>query len=268
MTTGFILLATQRTGSSWVQEMLNSHPDVAVYNELFLQGAQGYPLWEPNDIEFANTFLQEKARTPMVLTRRYWTIKFLDRIFDQPSVQAAGFKLMYRQALSSPEVLPYVAVKRIAVIHLVRRNLLDVVISSKLAEASGIYHVAADGRPPLSEGSQALTELKIRLEPAEVISRLTRLAREVRIVSAWLKMTRTPTCEVVYEELVADLEGFGRILNFLGLEHEATSGLRSALQKRNVAPRSEVIENLEEIESRLSGTPFESFLRDRDGRQS
>lgn len=265
MAAGFILLATQRTGSTWVQEMLNSHPGVKVYNEFFLRGAKGTPQWKPNDIEFANAFLEERARPPKAVTRRYWTVKFLDRIFDQPTVRVVGFKLMYDQALYSPEVLLYAAVRRIAVIHLVRRNLLDVVVSSKLAEASGIYHIATDDRAPLYREAAALTDLKIRLDPAEVIRTLTWLAREVRMVRAWLRMTRTPTCEVEYEELVAAPMLFGGILTFLGLEHGAASDLRSALQRRNTLPRAEVIENFAEIERSLSGTQFESFLRNHQG---
>jgi LPS sulfotransferase NodH len=239
-----------------------------VYGELFLRDAQGTPLWEPSDIQFANAFLEERARQPKAVTRRYWTIKLLDRIFDQRTVRAVGFKLMYHQALYSPEILPYAAVKRIAVVHLVRRNLLDVMISSKLAEASGVYHVATDDRPTLSSGSVALTDLKIRLEPAEVIQTLKRLAREVRMARAWLRMTRTPTCEVEYEELIATPMELGRVLNFLGLEHGAASDLRSALQRRNASPRSEVIENFAEIERSLSGTPFESFVLDRHTRRA
>jgi LPS sulfotransferase NodH len=256
----FILLATQRTGSTWVRDMLNSHPDVKVYNELFLRGAKGVPKWQPNDIQFASTFLEERAGTPRVLTRRYWTIKLLDRIFDQPTVQAAGFKLMYEQALSSPEILPYAAIKRVAVIHLVRRNLLDVIVSSKLAEASGIYHVATDDRPALHQVGDTLAHVKVRLDPTEIIQTITRLARVTRAVRAWLRITRTPTHEVLYEDLLSGPSAFGPMLRFLGLDDETAAGLHSALRRRNRSPRLEVIENVAEIQQSLSGTRFEAFL--------
>ena len=45
----------------------------------------------------------------------------------------------------------------------------------------------------------------------------------------------------------------------------AVTEAASALQRRNVSPRSEVIENFAEIERNLSGTRFQHFLSDRPG---
>lgn len=260
MTTGFILLATQRTGSSWVQEMLNSHPDLKVYSELFLPDARGMPLWAPSDFEFANSFVAARARRPAIVTRRYWMLTYLRRLFDQGTSQAVGFKYMYDQARHSPEVLAYAAVARVPVVHLIRRNLLDTVISARLARASLLYHLPADGRPPIPWLASERAETKIRLDPDEVVSELTKLASERRRVRAWLRGTRTPTLEVEYEALVADPSRFGRILAFLGVGDPDPARLGSGLSKVRTEPRAEVISNYSQLEVTLAGTPFEAFL--------
>lgn len=261
MSAAFILLATQRTGSSWVQEMLNSHAELKVYSELFLAEGRGIPLWEPNDIEFAVSFVESRARRPKLITRRYWTVRYLRRLLGQDVPQRVGFKYMYDQIRRSPEVLAYAAVARVPVVHLIRRNLLDTVISASLARASGLYHLPTDGRPQIPWHAAGQVETKIRLEPGETLGELHRLMRERRLVRAWLRASRTPTYEVQYEELAADPTRFGVILKFLGVRQVDVSSLDAGLKKLRTAPRSDVVTNFAEVESALAGTPYEAFLR-------
>ena len=41
----FVMLTTQRSGSTWVIDMLNSHPRVVAYSELFLETSKERPVW-------------------------------------------------------------------------------------------------------------------------------------------------------------------------------------------------------------------------------
>lgn len=255
----FILLATQRTGSSWVQEMLNSHPALKVYSELFLPDARGMPMWEPSDFEFAANFVETRSRPPAILTRRYWTVKYLRRLFDQGE-EIVGFKYMYDQIRHSPEVLAYAAAVRLPVVHLIRRNLLDTVISAKRAEASRLYHVPTDGRQPIPWLTNERTPVRVRISPGEVLDELSRLARERRRIRGWLRLSRTPALEVEYETLVADPSRFRPILNFVGARRADVPRLESGLAKVRTESRSEAVVNYGELESALIGTPFEAFL--------
>jgi LPS sulfotransferase NodH len=261
MPTAFILLATQRTGSSWVQEMLNSHPRVKVYSELFLGEGRGTPMWEPNDIEFANSFWEQNARFPRRLTRPYWTIKFLQRVYDQPGCEAAGFKYMYDQVRHSPAVLVHAAVSRVRVVHLVRRNLLDTVISAELALRRGRFHDNTDGRPAIPWFSTGDVDSQVRLEPSALIRELRRMTNERQRARAWLRLTRTPSFEVEYESLAADRSKFGEILGFLGVSEADAAELNSGLNKIRTEPRATVVENFDEVERALLGTPYEGFLQ-------
>jgi LPS sulfotransferase NodH len=255
----FILLATQRTGSSWAQEMLHSHPALKVYSELFLPDARGMPMWEPSDFEFAASFVASRSRPPAVLTRRYWTIQYLRRLFDQRD-QVVGFKYMYDQIPHSPEVLAYAAAARVPVVHLIRRNLLDTVISAKRAEVSRMYHVPTDGRQPIPWLTNERAEVRVRIGPEELLSELARLARERRRIQSWLRLSRTPTLEIEYEALVADPSRFREILGFVGVGCPEAPRLQSGLAKVRLEPRSQALVNYAELQSALSGTPFEVFL--------
>lgn len=257
MAVPFILLATQRTGSTWVQDTLNTHPELKVYTELFIGGSTGTPLWEPSDLEFIDTYWETHARRPRRITRHYWTVRYLQRVFDRRECAAVGFKYMYDQIRRSPPVLPYAAARRMRVVHLIRRNLLDVVISNQRALHTGVFHLPADGRPQIPWAPAELDRSRIHLDPAHVVGELQRLERERRLARAWLRATRTPTLEVEYEALHADPGRFAGILSFLGVQAvELTSGLK----KIGTEPRGSVVENLPELEAALAGTRFAPFL--------
>lgn len=260
MTVPFLLLATQRTGSSWVQEMLDSHPGVKVYSELFIAGSRGRPLWGPGDIDFIETYWEQRVRPPSALTRQYWTMRYLQRVFGQPDCAAVGFKYMYDQIRRSPPVLPYAAARRVRVVHLVRRNLLDVVVSSRRALHTGVFHLAGDGRPPIPWAPAELDRSRFSLDPGQVVRELRRLTRERALVRGWLRLTRTPSIEVRYEDLLGDQARFGEILDFLGVARADPSRLRSGLQKIRSEPLQSVVENLGELRAALAGTSFERFL--------
>ncbi len=254
----FIILASPRSGSTFVHDMLNSHPNVRVYGELFLsRPPRERPLWEPNDLEFARVFV---ARHPP-WARSYWAIRYLQRVFDQPTQRAAGLKLMYEQVRVWPETLLYAAVRRVRVIHLVRHNLLDIVLSERVRQKTGLWHITNDGRPPLPGGTPPPPGLKIRLEPEELVNSLTRLARNQRFFRTWLASTRAPALEVGYEQLVGEPERFAGTLEFLGLPPNDWRLLRTGLEKINTRTHGELIENISEVQARLSRTHFADLLR-------
>jgi len=258
--TPFILLATQRSGSSWVQEMLGSHPAMRVYTELFLAESRGFPMWEPRDVEFIDSFLEPRVRWPKAVTRPYWTVRYLRQLFDRSDVSAVGFKYMYDQVRRSRAVLAYAAARRIRVIHLIRGNLLDTVISAKLAGATGLYHLAADGRPPVPWWPSKKVESVVHLEIPELVAELERLTRERRRIRAWLTATRTPIYEVQYETLAADQAAFAPVLEFLGMPGGEASLLTSGLQKLQTRAHANVVENYSQVREALALTPHRTFL--------
>jgi LPS sulfotransferase NodH len=247
--TNFVVLSTQRSGSTWVVDMLESHPRVVAYSELFMHGGDGTPKWGgEKDLPYWQTYSRGKGR----LARPYWLWRYLGQAFrERPGVDAIGFKLMYSQLtrISRP-LLPALWMKRVRIIHLIRRNALDVVLSKEAGAARG-------GRLHAREGNQ-VEQVRLNLDTETLLRRMTLHERAIAGARVRFKRVGLPYTEVVYEDLAADESGFASLFEFLGVEAAPVS---SSLQKLNPTSHEELIENYGEVRDALTETEFASLLR-------
>jgi hypothetical protein len=248
----FIVLSTQRSGSTWVVDMLNSHPRLLAYSELFMHGGEGTPRWGPpeGDLPYWQTHVAETGANR--LTRPYHLWRYLGRAFAQrPGIDAIGLKLMYSQLtrIARP-LMPALWLKRVRIIHLIRRNALDVVLSKEAGSArQGVLHARA---------GQPVEAVRIRLSTENLLARMTAHERQVAAARVRFKRVGLRYREVVYEDLVEDEQGFAELFRFLELEPQPVS---SSLQKVNPTAHEELIENYGEVREALEGTPFAGQLR-------
>jgi LPS sulfotransferase NodH len=253
--TPFVVLTFPRTGSAWLIEMLDGHPAIAAYQELFLPGG-GMPSYASMDLPLFETSLgsvSSRRRGPRLVRR----IEYLRRLYaDRPGIRAIGFKLMYAQASAHTGLLPYFALRRVRAVHLIRANMLDAVISYRIAEATGVFHPRAGDAVPRALVSLDAERLRRRLEDLEL---------EISRARSWLERYRLPRVEIAYEELVGRREEtLGRVLDFLGVE-PSRDRLESSFVRTNAGPRAELIENFTDVREALAGTRFEWMLRESDG---
>ncbi len=253
--TSFMIFANQRTGSTWLMDMLDMHPAIASYDELLRTGASGHGKWGRTDRQFFEPYYACHRRRSKYTPRARWLYRYLDELYlPRQGTNAIGMKLMYDQLRDNPWTLPYIVCHRIRVVHLVRTNLLDVIISAEAAEARQQYH-ALHGDP---------VEIPVlTLDPATVTSRLTALERGEKIARSLLSLLRIKHIEISYEQLMADSFRVSDVLTFLDVNMQpAPPSLDSRFKKLNTASKRDMIENYTEVMSALQGTRFERFLHD------
>jgi LPS sulfotransferase NodH len=249
----FVLLSTQRSGSTWAIDMLDSHPAVIAYSELLLEGARGTPQWGgTKDLVFWNDYRDgERAGRPDA-PRRELLFAYLDRVYEpRGQAGAIGFKLMYGQFGAFPELADYMRSRGLAVIHLIRENLIDILVSKETAVRRDVFH---------SRGGERLDEIRIRLEAGQLLKRLEAQGAEVQRARRAIADLGVRCMEVVYEDLMSDPGLFERLLAFLGVSADPTA-LRSSLRKLNRASHEEIVENYGEVAAVLRGTRFAGMLR-------
>jgi LPS sulfotransferase NodH len=249
----FILLSTQRSGSTWVTDMLNSHPSVTAYSELLLQGASGKPKWGgAKDVAFWNGYYEEESKRRPEVARAELLFEYLDLVYlPRNDCGAVGFKLMYGQFGFFSELRDYIKARQVSVIHLIRENLIDVLISRETAVMRDLFH-SRDEEPP--------KQTQISLEVRNIREQLESMSSDIERMRRTFHTLQLPYAEVFYERLTSDTSRFAAILDFLGVA-PAKRPLRSSLKKLIRSSHRDTVENFPAVENALRGTQFEKHLR-------
>ena len=243
MTTRFLIWTTQRTGSTVFWRTLDRHPAIEGHGEMFLPEmtrADSYPAF----LSASRWARLERRLAPARSVARY-----LERLYDAgPGVHAVGFKLMYNHL--TPPLAAWIEREHPRVIHLVRRNLLKLMVSRLAAEQRGLYHLEPGKAPPAD---------RVKLDPAEVASRLEKIAAEVERGTAFADAHGALTVE--YEELLSDRTGtYARVFDFLGAPPWIPG--EEPLRKINPDSLAELVEDFDSVAAALRGTRFDRFTRD------
>jgi LPS sulfotransferase NodH len=245
----FVVLTFPRSGSTWLMNMLDSHPEIAAYDELFLGGEGVQPRAE-DQLAFASYL--ERVPEPTRRFRLPHRIAYLRSVYrERPGVRAVGFKLVYGQVSANPGLLQYFAVRRVRAIHLVRANLLDAVISYEVARESGVFHRLRGEEAP--HGT-------VRLDADGIRERLGYMEWAVSRGRVWLERFRLPRVEVAYEELIGRRdETLGALLRFLDVDPRLDP-LDSELVRVRNGSTLDLVENADDVRTSLAGTRFEWML--------
>jgi LPS sulfotransferase NodH len=244
--TKFVVLMTGRSGSVWVMSTLNNIQHVTAHGALFLRRARAAERkW---DSEFARTrFIETKSDG---LTYRPFSIfSYLNDLYSTPGT--VGFKLNYAQLGFYPEILAYFIRHGIRVIHLIRRNHLDILLSYEVKAKLGQAH--------LLSGQSAPDDLRVTLDTKNIIRHLQWLQKKQRISRKLLKWSGLPHLEIAYEDLLHDQANFQLIRNFLSIKPEEQIP-ESTLVKIRKGSHRDVISNYDEVKEVLANSKFASLL--------
>ena len=241
--THFCIFATQRSGSSWLRSLLDSHSAIRCFGELLL--------YEPRSVRPDTEllpFYEYRRRHPG--RRPRITFAYLDKVAGLPGEQRAiGFKLMYDQLALFPEVFSSWFKRRFRVIHLVRTNPLDIVISKQRALSTGMAHAWSD-----------VPSKSVVLDASRLLRRLRLERAKVSAARALLRVLPVASHEVSYETLCERQEQTLReVVRFLGIgspDVEYSSGLRRIASGAYRAR----ITNYDEVRACLAGTRFAAHL--------
>jgi len=128
----FVILTTQRSGSTWLVQELDQHPEIRCLGEVF------------NHHKHIKTILKE------VYAEMYhnWSIhkEMLEDIYASSSEPLVGFKQHYHYIGSDirEKFFQWVVAHNVSVVHLVRRSRLEMFISHMFARGEQYYHRYAD----------------------------------------------------------------------------------------------------------------------------
>ncbi len=242
----FVVFTTNRSGSTWVMSTLNNLPNVTAQGELFLPRPRKKEQRWDSDFSIPR-YIETRHRGPVV--RPFSVFKYLDNLYKTSG--CVGFKLMYRQLGLYPEILVYMLRHQTRVVHLVRQNHLDVLVSYAVKAKLGQAH--------LLSGQTAPEDLQVELDTKNLLSQLERLQNKQILARKLLYWTRLPHIEACYEELVQDPQQFGKIWEFLSTRPE-DHGAGSNVVKIRKGGQRDVIRNYNEVREVLTNSKFVTLL--------
>lgn len=247
----FIILGWYRTGSNYLLSMLNSHPDLVAFSEVFYQ----------KKIFWGNAVYGEKSENSADFPLRNsdsakFITKYIFRLYPR-KIHAVGFKIFYPQ-LDHSEFIglkPLLTeMKNLKVIHLKRENMLRILVSDLLAKQTG-EKVSVSKRK--IEKKIASVE-PIYLDPEETRTYFENLKGFQEKFDAFFVNHNIK--QVKYETLRRDPGGtVNDVYQFLNLEPRPSF---SILIKQNTLPLRELVQNFDELSAVFSGTEWEKFFKD------
>lgn len=243
--TRFILLGRSRVGSNMLRGLLNAHSQIVLFGEIFQNkdeigwAMEGFP----SNGRTQAMFRQQPAQ---LLEQKLW------RNYPE-QITAVGFKLFYyhaRDAAWAP-VWDYLRQNGdLRILHLKRRNLLQVHLSRKRAMLSSEW-VRTAAAPAAKAGAVAL-------DYAECLA-------DFEQTRAWERQAETffrhhTQLELIYEEVAANTAGeMGRVQQFLGAAQEA---VQPQTHKQLQRPLAEAIANYDELKAQFSHSPWAVFFEE------
>jgi LPS sulfotransferase NodH len=236
--TRFVIVGTQRTGTTYIRTMLDNHPDVRCIGEAFLKAKKGSEYFHTYVDERNIGFLQRTLHKKRVLN------EYLDVIYGQEQFKAIGFKLMLNQ--SNPLLKRYFDERRVKVIVLVRENILKTLLSRETAKRRNVFHL---------KGDQRQFE-KITLDCEDLVARLDKIEREKEQLRGF---TDGEALHVTYEQVLENGQReFRRMLSYIEVDDDRT--LHSPLVKINPNSIRDIVSNYEEVEKVLMQSAYGRYL--------
>ena len=247
MTAGFVIVATQRSGSTWLSASLDRHPQVVCHGEIFQRQHASSPSYD-SFVAAHNGRRVLRAVAPWRTTGEFLD-RLLDPLLDPPGpARTIGFKVMYNQLHRHPELLLEMRRRPMSVIHLVRHNVLKTRISAMVARERGIW--AADR--PVDQPAKVTVPLEGLLED------LKRRQWRIRVHRTLLRPVHP--LEIAYEDLLRQPEvEFRRVTSYLAVPEDlAALGSKVKLLPDRL---EDLVENYAELASRLQGTDLAWLLQ-------
>ncbi len=242
----FIILGEARSGSNFLRGLLNSHPQVMVFGEIFrFYDNIGWEVPEYEAHQQTPRLISLMQRDPVAFLKT--------RVFHRfpASIAAVGFKLFYYHAQDSRRIIwNHLKERRdIHIIHLKRKNSLRTLLSRKKAHMTDKWTNLTGPEPDA---------LSIELSPAECLEQFVWTRAMWREYDDFFR--DHPRMDLFYEDLMADHEREGRrVQEFLGV---SLRRLRPNTYKQARLPLPEAIVNYAELKNHFKGTEWAVFFEE------
>uniref|UniRef100_A0A5B6ZNV6 Sulfotransferase n=1 Tax=Davidia involucrata TaxID=16924 RepID=A0A5B6ZNV6_DAVIN len=239
----FAILSTQRSGSGWFETLLNSHINISSNGEIFSVKVR-----------------RSNMSTIVETLDNIYNLDWLTSASKNECTAAVGLKWMLNQGLMQhhEEIVEYFNTKGVSAIFLFRRNLLRRMISilansydrdTKLLNGTHKSHVHSPHE------AEILARYKPKINTTLLIPDLRKV--EEMAVKALQYFKSTHHIILYYEDIIKNGTKLMEVQDFLKVPQRDLTSRQVKIHKGSL---SEQVENWDDIQKALEGSPYESFL--------
>ena len=223
----FVILCLGRSGSTHLVSLLDSHPEIRCFGELF-------------------TYQEGTLDEAYITSSRSDPQDYVAHLTAPLTEKAVGFKLPLSSIRAHPDALSLLEPPDLGMVRLRRLNLLALFVSRRLLASTRV--------PQSTRGDYG--ETTVVLDPKKTLAVLRRIEEHERYLDELA--AGKPMFRITYEELVKG-QRLDDIQRFLGVQPTA---LESPFRRIRNRPLAETVQNWSEVEDALRGSPYERFLED------
>ncbi|KAF8766113.1 hypothetical protein HU200_007609 [Digitaria exilis] len=239
----FAILSMQRSGSGWVETLLNSHPNISSNGEIFS--------------------VKERRSNITAITKtldKLYNLDWYSSAAKNECTAAVGLKWMLNQGLMKhhQEIIKYFNRRGVSAIFLLRRNLLQRYVSilanahdSAMKQLNGTHKAHVHSK----DEAEILAQYKPTIDKKMLITELKRSDKLAADAMASFKNTRHIV--LYYEDVVRNRTKLIDVLDFLRMPKRKLSSRHVKIHTKRLRDH---IDNWADVNNTLTGTRFESFL--------
>jgi len=224
----YVLFLIGRVGSTYLMELLNSHPNIHALSE------------ELHD-------LQEKgSASQLEWVRRYFTPPLVGRY------KVVGFNTKLEQVLEPEEFAKLIRDFSCKVINLQRRNRIKGTVSyfvgKKLSDSTGMWGLFKDENRPNA----------VYIDPVEFDDHLQTREQLQRDQDSYIKSLALPTLSICYEDLYTNKDDvLNQIFNFFDVQPLPVKAATLKITNDNL--RNAIL-NFDELKTKYAGSQYEKMF--------
>lgn len=234
----FVLLFQGRTGSTYITERVNAHPDVKMEPEVW--GGWGFQV-------------SKSERSQYSQKQKDWLARFYAQ-FDDDAIRSIGFKTKLDDVIDKRSFIQFIRKNDIKIIHMTRRNIVKLVISEinaqRLFDATSKWNLDNEDERP-GPFVLDLDEFDAKIKWREQIEDW---------LDGYIKIINNPTLSLCYEDMLFnEVHFFEKFYHFIGTKPADT---RSKIIKNTPTDLRQIIINHEELLRKYKYTRYESMILD------
>ena len=253
--TKFLIVSSHRTGSRYLEDCLDSHPEIRCYGEVLLgfDGPRAVLLPRPlrrwrRPAIVASSALSGALLRPARTIRRALTTP------QEPEIGAVGMRLMFNQI--RPTVGRLIADDpELRIVHVSRRNVVRQVVSR--VQMHAMHRLNKDFS---SHSTVPVEAPSVSVDPVYLVAEIH--AIEHGRIKLNRVLDRHRRVELVYEDLFSSddsvREGLASIESMIGVEVGGCGP--SQLKKTGSRNLEDAVSNFDELAHALAGTRYEGML--------